>query len=65
MIEDHKHCPICGKAMDPDKAICSPSCEEISKQQQKKMSRTRNIMTLLFIVMLVVLILLSTVLKPG
>jgi len=65
MIEDHKHCPICGKPMDSDKTLCSPSCEMISKQQQKKMSRTRNIMLLLFIVMFAILILSSTVLKSG
>ena len=36
MIDDHKHCVVCGKPMDPDKTVCSPSCDELMKQQQKK-----------------------------
>ncbi len=65
MIEDHKHCAICGRPTDPDKTICSPSCEELARQQQNKMSRTRNIMLILFIVMFVIIILSSTLLRPA
>ncbi len=59
MVEDHKHCVMCGKPTDPDKYICSPSCEELMKQQRKKMSRNRMFMMVFFVVMFVVIILLS------
>ncbi len=65
MIEDHKHCVVCGKPTDPDKTICSPACEALTRQQQKKMSRSRNIMLILFIVMFAIIILSSTLLKPA
>lgn len=64
MIDDHKHCIVCGKAMDPDKTVCGPSCEEVMKQQQKKMGRQRTIMLVLFLVMFAVIILVS-VLQRG
>lgn len=60
MIEDHKHCIVCGKANEPDKFFCSPSCEEMFKKQQKKMARSRMLMLALFIVMFVVIMVVSS-----
>ena len=59
MIEDHKHCIVCGKAIEPDKFFCSPSCEEMYKKQQKSMARSRTIMMVIFVVIIVVFILMS------
>ena len=59
MIDDHKHCIVCGKPVEPNKTICSPSCEEIVNQQQKKMKRSKTMMLILFIVMFVVILLMS------
>jgi predicted nucleic acid-binding Zn ribbon protein len=67
MVEDHKHCLVCGKPTDPDKNFCSTSCEELAKQQQKRASRSRLIMLILFIVMFAVIIILpmfTTSTKP-
>ncbi len=60
MIEDHKHCVVCGKATESDKFFCSPSCEEIFKKQQKRMARSRMLMLAFFIAMFVVIMVIST-----
>jgi predicted nucleic acid-binding Zn ribbon protein len=59
MIEDHKHCVVCGKATAPDKFFCSPSCEETYKKQQKSMARSRMIMMVFFVILFIVIILMS------
>lgn len=59
MIEDHKHCIVCGKPVEMDRFVCSPSCEDILKQQQKRMARSRTIMMVIFVVMIIVIVLLS------
>ena len=64
MPEDHRHCIVCGKAVAPDKFFCSPSCEDIFKQQQKRMRRTRLIMMTIFIALFVLIVVLSYI-KPA
>ncbi len=59
MPEDHRHCIVCGKAIESDKFFCSPSCEDIFKKQQKRMARTRLITMAIFIAIFVVIIVLS------
>jgi predicted nucleic acid-binding Zn ribbon protein len=59
MVEDHKHCIVCGKPIEPDKFVCSPSCEEILKKQQKSMARSRMIMLLVIFIILIVFIVAS------
>ncbi|MFH1821553.1 MAG: DUF2116 family Zn-ribbon domain-containing protein [Methanobacteriota archaeon] len=59
MIEEHKHCVVCGKPTDPNKSICSPSCEELMGRQQRKMNRSRIIMLVLFTVMFLIILLSS------
>lgn len=59
MIEDHKHCVICGKAVEANKSICSPSCDEILKKQQKQVARSRTIMLVLFIAMIAIMMIVS------
>lgn len=65
MIEDHKHCIVCGKPTDPDKTVCSPSCEEILKQQQKRMNRSRLVMLIIFIVLFAIIMLSSIFSRPA
>jgi len=64
MVDDHKHCIVCGKATAPDKVFCSPSCEELFKAQQKKMKKSRTIMLVMF-VMLFILMFVVTSLRGG
>jgi predicted nucleic acid-binding Zn ribbon protein len=65
MVEDHKHCIVCGKATAPDKLFCSPSCDELMKAQQKRMKKSRTIMLVLFVVMFVVIIISSALRTSG
>jgi len=58
MVEDHKHCVVCGKAVSPDKLFCSQECEDRLKQQQKRMSRMRMYMMLIFFVLLMLILIL-------
>ncbi len=60
MIEDHKHCIVCGKATGAETFFCSPSCEELFKNQRKRMARSRMLMLALFIGMFVVVMVIST-----
>lgn len=59
MIEEHRHCIVCGKPTGPDKFFCSPSCEEVFKIQQKRMRRSRLIMLGLFIAMFIAIVAMS------
>jgi predicted nucleic acid-binding Zn ribbon protein len=52
MVEDHRHCVVCGKPVEPDKFVCSPSCEEIIKKQQKSVARSRMIMLMLIFIII-------------
>ncbi len=53
----HLHCPICGKAMPPDRKMCSQACKDnylISEQKQKKKNRYQLICMVAMIVILFV-----------
>jgi len=59
MVEDHKHCVVCGRAIEQDKFICSPACEEVMKRSQKQAARSRFIMLGMFVALFVVLMVVS------
>lgn len=59
MIEDHKHCIVCGKPVEMDKFVCSPSCEEVLARHQKAASRSRLITIVAIVVMIVLLLVMS------
>ena len=59
VVEDHKHCVVCGKAVEPDKFICSPACESVLKRSQKQAARMRYFMMGTLIVFFVVIMALS------
>jgi len=56
MVEDHRHCIVCGKPTAPDVFFCSPSCEEIFKRGQRRAIRYRNLTLILFVVILVMFV---------
>ncbi len=39
-LVQHKHCPVCGKAMSADKETCSDNCAVTRKAQQDQKKRT-------------------------
>ncbi len=44
-IVPHRHCIVCGKAIEPDKIYCSKKCEI---QAEKERKRQRNLMLIMF-----------------
>jgi len=58
----HKHCPVCGTPMPPDKTVCSVECEQLYetiKTKQKRRNQLYYIILLPAIVILVIWILLQ------
>jgi predicted nucleic acid-binding Zn ribbon protein len=41
-LVQHKHCPVCGKAMAVGKETCSSECAEAREEQMKAKKRTLN-----------------------
>jgi len=62
MVEEHKHCIVCGKAVPPEKLFCSQECEDRFNQQQKRMSRMR-LYTLLMFFALFMLIIVTSIMR--
>ncbi|MEM2866404.1 MAG: DUF2116 family Zn-ribbon domain-containing protein [Candidatus Hadarchaeales archaeon] len=60
MVEDHRHCPVCGKPVEKEKIFCSPSCEELFRAQQEKLKRARLLSFLLVFLLLFLLLVLSS-----
>jgi predicted nucleic acid-binding Zn ribbon protein len=60
MVEDHRHCIVCGKSVDPEKFFCSPSCEELFKRQQGRLKKTRIFTMLFFIILFAAVMFLAT-----
>lgn len=65
MIEDHKHCVVCGKPTEVTKTVCSPSCEEILRRQQKRMARSRMMMLIFFVVMILLIMVIPYLTGAG
>ncbi|HML04636.1 MAG TPA: DUF2116 family Zn-ribbon domain-containing protein [Methanobacterium sp.] len=43
MVDQHKHCPMCGKPIPLDERFCSPKCEQTFTERQRKVAKTRKI----------------------
>jgi len=39
----HSHCPVCGKAMQSDKSVCSQACRDNYTAREKKQKRKNRI----------------------
>jgi len=61
MVDDHKHCIVCGRVVSLDKLLCSPECEERFKMQQKRVSRMRMYMMLMVGALFLLIILTSLI----
>jgi predicted nucleic acid-binding Zn ribbon protein len=58
----HKHCPVCGTPMSPNKTVCSVECEQLFeaiKEKRKRRNQLYYIILLPAIVILVIWILLQ------
>ncbi|MDI9646654.1 MAG: DUF2116 family Zn-ribbon domain-containing protein [Archaeoglobales archaeon] len=56
-VVPHRHCIVCGKAIEPEKKFCSNECEETMKREQKRQRNfTLAMFGLLFILLLMMLL---------
>ena len=57
MVDQHKHCPMCGKPIPMDEKFCSPKCEQIFAERQRKVMKTRRIMYIILAAILIIYLL--------
>lgn len=55
-IVPHRHCIICGKAIEPEEKFCSDDCKTVFEKDQK---RQRNFMIAMFALFFVLLLILT------
>jgi len=52
-IVPHRHCIVCGKAIEPQHQVCSEECESVLNKERK---RQRNFMILMFGLLIALLV---------
>ncbi|MEM2904815.1 MAG: DUF2116 family Zn-ribbon domain-containing protein [Candidatus Bathyarchaeia archaeon] len=63
-IPEHKHCPVCGKAISTKLQYCSATCEETSEKRRKSEERVRLIFYVFLAVTLLIFFLSSLIRLP-
>lgn len=58
-IVPHRHCIVCGKAIEPDQSFCSDDCKQIWEKERKK-QRNFSLMMLALLFILLFLIFFTT-----
>lgn len=53
--DPHLHCPICGKAMPPDRKFCSQECRDNYLKDQKKQKRKGRYQIVFLVAMMAVM----------
>ena len=43
MTDQHKHCPMCSKPIPLSEKFCSPKCEQIYMENQRKVAKSAKI----------------------
>jgi predicted nucleic acid-binding Zn ribbon protein len=61
--DPHLHCPICGRAMPPDRKFCSQDCKDNYLAEQKK-SKKKNRWQMVCLVGMVVVMIVFTIVFP-
>lgn len=54
MIEPHKHCPVCATPIPMSEKYCSPTCEQIAIENQKRIKKNRRLLYILFALFILV-----------
>jgi predicted nucleic acid-binding Zn ribbon protein len=54
-LVQHKHCPVCGKAMSVDKETCSDECATQRQLKQQERKRTLYFFYAAIVIMAVVM----------
>jgi len=65
MTDQHKHCPICQKPIPLSERVCSPKCEQIYMENQRKIAKSRKMLYIAFAAFIVVLIVVTFRSKIG
>jgi len=52
-IIPHRHCIVCGKAIEPDKVFCGDDCK---KEYERERKRQRNFTLMMFALLFLLLI---------
>ncbi len=56
-IVPHRHCIVCGKAIEPDQTFCSDDCKREWEKERKRQRNFTIFMFLLFLGLLFILML--------
>lgn len=65
-IPDHRHCVVCGRAIQPDKQYCSEEHKDMHELARRREKRARNIVYLTyFIITLLIFVWLFSSLMGG
>jgi predicted nucleic acid-binding Zn ribbon protein len=56
-VTAHKHCPICGKAMDEDSDFCSEKCKKYYTDRVKRQKKFNRLYYVSFGAILVIMVL--------
>ncbi|MCK5343169.1 MAG: DUF2116 family Zn-ribbon domain-containing protein [Candidatus Heimdallarchaeota archaeon] len=62
---EHKHCVVCGNAINIDRDFCSTDCKEGYTKADKKKSRSSKIQLVVMGVVMVVLLILMPILTGA
>jgi len=54
MTKPHKHCPMCGASIPMEERFCSPKCEQVFAERQRKIARTRKMVYAGFIILIII-----------
>lgn len=55
-VPAHKHCPVCGISISPNKDYCSPECREADEKNQNRVKNFRRISLILLLVTMIALV---------
>ena len=61
----HLHCPVCGRAMAPDKKICSQACRDNYLIAEKKKKKSGRIQMIFLIAMMGFMFVFLFIFSPG
>ena len=60
MVEEHAHCVVCGKVIEPGKKFCSPECELKYIREKEILEKNRRMINILM-VLIPILFVVSTI----
>jgi len=58
-IIPHRHCVICGKAIEPEQVTCSDDCQQTLEKERKKQRNFTLFMMAGFLILILLLFLFS------